>query len=85
MTEKWVVTEFDNHLLYKDWLDGTNNYPINKELTEEDADYALQVSKKGTKKPGMGNQWIVVEDQEEAAIFANLEDNPETFTGFNGK
>jgi hypothetical protein len=32
----------------------------------------------------MDGQWIVVEDKEQQAIFTNLEENPESFTGYNG-
>lgn len=79
-----MVTEYDSKLINKDWISGTSKYPINKELSKEDADYALQVADSGTKTPGVGGEWIVLEDQEKNAIFANLEDNPEEFTGFNG-
>lgn len=83
MKENWVVTECKKADLYKDWILDSNKYPLSKALSKEDAEYAMSISESAV-QTGMDGQWIVVEDKEQQAIFTNLEENPESFTGYNG-
>lgn len=49
-----------------------------------DADYAKNVATSPNATVGVDHSWITVEDTEDAAIFTNLYNNKEAFTGFNG-
>jgi hypothetical protein len=57
---------------------------LKKSINAEDV--IIQKSSKGNKQQnGDESSWMNVEDQDSNAIMVNLDENTESYTGFNGK
>lgn len=84
MTQKCVVTEANKRDIYKDWKKGGNKYSLSKSISAEDI--IDQKASKGNPSTNSktGGKWMNLEDTEPNAIITNLNDNEESFTGFNG-
>lgn len=84
MTQKCVVTEADKHDIYKDWKKGSNKYSLAKSISAEDVIYNKANKGDSSTDSKPEGVWMNLEDTQPNAIITNLNDNEESFTGFNG-